>query len=144
MLDNELRSTQSIIIETNDYNNHVFSLVQKDEQSYLRYEQSEIFINLLVIKPNIKIFFEDGNYEDGKNFFPSYLSNKVLVTNIFIDPDIFLKLIADRMISYSKAMADLYSLPVDYSFDIRYHRQDYKRSKNKEKVLTKLKTGHFN
>ncbi len=146
MLDKELQGTESIIVETVDHNNHVFYLVWKENQYYLQYEQNTSLINLLVLKPNMDIYFENGNVENGKNFLKPCLPNqsKILATNFDIDPDIFHQLIHCRLISYSKAMADLYSLPVAYSFDIKDHHNDYKRTKNKEKVLAKLRAGQFN
>ena len=64
--------------------------------------------------------------------------------NFDIDPGIFNILIDNNLISYSKSVADLYDLPVSYSRDILYHSNDYKRTKSKELVLSKMKQGVFN
>lgn len=146
MLDVELKETKSIIVETEDFNNHVFTMVEEDGQFYLQHEQYPMLINQIVLKPNMKVYFQDGSIEDGKRLLKSYLPDHsgVLATNFSIDPDIFKKLITYRLISYSKTMAELYQLPIEHSNDISYHTRDYKRSKNQEKILSKLREGNFN
>lgn len=146
MLDQELRGTNALIVETFDNNSHVFYCIEEDGLHYFKMEGDSRLITRLIIKPDLWVFFKNGGYDHGvsllKPIIPSIKKN--LAMNFYIDPDIFDDLIKDGLISYSKAMADLYNLPISYSRDIQYHRNDYKRTKNKEMVLSKMKQGVFN
>lgn len=146
MLDESLRGTNAIVIETFDNNCHVFHLVNNNDQYYLQYDNDNRIITKLVIKPDIWIFYKDGGYDHGVNMLQPIIKSerKVLAMNFYIDPDIFNILIDSNLISYSKAMADLYELPVSYSRDIKYHHNDYKRTKTKKLVLANLRQGKFN
>lgn len=146
MLDNNFRGTNAIIAETFDDNNHVFYFINSSGEAYLRYENDIKLIKRLIIRPNFLVFYIDGSFEYGADLLKPCFSKdyKVLVKDFSIDPDIFHKLIKYNLISYSKGMADLYDLPSVFSSDIKYHHNDYKRSKTKEKVLLKQKEGKFN
>jgi len=146
MLDEELRGTNAMIVETCDNNNHVFYLVNEDNKNYLKYEDNPQLISKLIIKPDFWAFFKDGGYEHGIKLLKSLpnFNIKLLATNYYIDPNIFELLINSNLISYSKAMADLYELPVSCSFDIKHHLNDYKRKKTKNLVLEKMRKGIFN
>ena len=146
MLDETLSGSNMIVVDTFDYNSHLFQLVFDDDKYYLKSEYSPRYISKLIIKPNLWVFFKDGGYEEGvKLLKPVDLNRKkVLAMNFNIDPTIFNILVENNIISYSTAMADLYNLPVSYSRDREYHHNDYKRTKTKEKILTKLKSGIFN
>lgn len=146
MLDEELRSTNAIIVETFDNNNHVFYYVEDDGSHYLKFEDDSRLISKLIIKPDLWAFFKEGGYEHGVDMLKPIIKSlkKVLAKNYYIDPDIFDILISSGLISYSKAMADLYELPVAYSYDIKYHRNDYKRAKTKNLTLDKMRQGIFN
>jgi len=146
MLDEELRGTNAMIVETFDGNNHVFYFVKYDNKYYLKYEGDSKLITKLIIKPDLWVFYKDGGYEHGVNLLKPVFSTdkKVLAMNYYIDPNIFKNLIDSDMISYSKAMADLYDLPVPYSRDVKFHHNDYKRTNSKELVLSKMRQGIFN
>ena len=146
MLDETLRSTNALVVETFDENCHVFYLVSKEEKLFLQLENTSNYIKRLIIKPDLWVFFEEAGYEHGTRLLKPLNSDlkKILAKNYYIDPDIFYKLIDHKLISYSKAMADLYDLPVAYSRDIKYHHNDYKRTGNRQKVLQKLRQGYFN
>lgn len=146
MLDNDFRGTNTVVAETFDNNNHIFYFINVGDEAYLRYENDIRLIRKMIIRPNFLTFFVDGGYEYGTSLLKPCFStkNSILVKEFSIDPNIFHKLINYNLISYSKCMADLYNLPIIYSADIKYHHNDYKRSKNKEKVITKLKNGKFN
>lgn len=146
MLDNNLIGTNMIVVDTFDYNSHVFGLVLDENKYYLKLEQNSNLIKKLIIKPDIWVFFKDGGYEQGVNLLKPInpLMNKVLAMDFNIDPDIFELLINNKLISYSKAMADLYGFDPKFSSDYFYHSRDYKRSKNKQLVLEKFKRGQFN
>lgn len=146
MLDENLRGTNMIVVDTFDYNSHVFELVLENDKYYLKFENNLNNIKKLIIKPDIWVYFQDGSYEQGVNLLkplnPS--DNKVLAMDFNIDPNIFDILIAENLISYSKDMADLYDFDPKFSRDYSYHHRDYKHSKNKNQVLQKLKKGLFN
>ena len=146
MLDEELRGTNAMIVETFDNNNHVFYYVEENGLHYFKMEGDSRLITRLIIKPDLWAFFKNGGYEHGvKLLKPVITSNKkTLAMNFYIDPNIFYTLVSDGLISYSKAMADLYDLPPAYSSDVKYHHNDYKRTKNKELVLSKMRQGIFN
>lgn len=145
MLDENLRGTNALVVETFDDNCHVFHLVEKKDTLFLQLENTTSYINKLIIKPDLWIFFDEG-YEHGTRLLKPLNPNlkKILAKNYYIDPTIFHILINHELISYSKAMADLYDLPVAYSRDIKYHHKDYKNTRNKQQVLQKLRQGHFN
>lgn len=146
MLDDNLRGTKILLAETFDNNSHIFYLVKNEDTYYLQYENIPKLITKLVIKPDLWAFYKDGGYEHGVHLLKPIITskNKVLVMNYYIDPGIFHILVNQGLISYSKAMADLYQLPIAYSRDIKYHHADYKRSKNKELVLERMRNGLFN
>ena len=146
MLNEIIRGSCSIVVETFDYNYHEFELIQKDKKYYLKFQHDPRLITKLVIKPDLWAFYKDGGYEHGVNLLkPINLARgQVLAWDFHIDPEIFDILIENKLISYSKAMADLYNLPVELSRDYLSHRRDYKNSKNKEKVLERWKNGIFN
>lgn len=146
MLDETFSGSRSIVVESFDYNCHWFELVDINDEYYLKYEYDSKLITKLVIKPDLWVIYKDGGYEHGINLLkPINLSQKkVLSMEFHIDPEIFDTLIENKLISYSKAMADLYDLPVEFSRDYLYHHRDYKHSKNKELVLEKWKNGIFN
>lgn len=146
MLDSNFSGTNLIVVETFDYNSHLFYLVKENNHYYLRFENDDRLINNLVIKPDIWVKYKEGGYEHGVVLLKPYLKNvdKVLAMDFTIDPEIFEILIDNGLISYSKAMADLYDLPVKNSRDYRYHTRDYKNKKNKLLVLDKMKHGIFN
>lgn len=146
MLDNNFKGTNAIVVETFDDNNHVFYFITSGDEAYLRYENDIKLIKRLIIKPNFIVFYVDDSFEYGVDLLKPCLpkENKILVKEFSIDPNIFHNLIKHNLISYSKGMADLYNLPVVYSSDIKYHHNDYKRTGNKEKVLSKFREGNFN
>lgn len=146
MLDECLRGTNTIVVETFDYNCHVFNLVNDNDKFYIQYEKDLRLISKLVIKPDLWVFYKDGGYEHGVNLLKplNLKAKKVLASEFYIDPDIFDYLISNELISYSKAMADLYDFEPEYSRDYNYHRRDYKHKKNKDVVLKKLRLGQFN
>lgn len=146
MLDNELCGTDSIVVETQDLNNHVIKLVRSYDRLYLKLENEDRLIRKLVIKPNMWLYFLDGSYDTSINLIKPCHSNleRALAFEFSIDPLIFNELIDNDLISYSKGVADLYDLPPVYARDIKYHHRDYKWSRNKEKVLKKLRSGNFN
>lgn len=148
MLDENLRGSNALVVETFDENNHVFYLVKGPVKLYLQFENDCRYITKLVLKPDLWVFFEDGGYEHGSSLLKPLDPDlkKVLAKNYYIDPSIFHSLVNHKLITYSKAMADLYQLPIVYSFDIKYHHNDYKRQEEgkKEKVLERLRTGKFN
>lgn len=146
MLDNRFIGTNAIVAETFDDNNHVFYFIRTDDEAYLKYENDIRLISKMILKPNFMVFFVEGGYENGVDLLKPCLfdKSKLLVKEFSIDPRLFHKLINHGLISYSKYVADLYNLPVAYSSDIKYHHNDYKRTKNKEKVMTKFRTGKFN
>lgn len=148
MLDENLRSTNALVVETFDNNCHVFEFVSDMDRPYLILENDSKHITQLVIKPDLWVYFENGGYEHGTKLLKPLdcQAKKVLAKDFFIDPAIFHSLVNYKLISYSKAMADLYQLPVAYSRDIGYHHNDYKRKEpgKKEKVLAKLREGSFN
>lgn len=146
MLDENLKGSKALVVETFDNNCHVFNLVNINEQYYLQYDNDNRIITKLVIKPDLWVFYKDGGYDHGMNLLKPIMKSerKVLAINFYIDPDIFNILIDSNLISYSKAMADLYQLPVSYSRDVKYHHNDYKRTKTKSLVLAKMSKGNFN
>lgn len=146
MLNEELRGTKVVLVQTFDNNCHIFSLVKDRDQYYLKYENDSRLIKKMVIKPDFWVFYKDGGYEQGVDLLKPIISqySKVLSMNYDIDPEIFEILINSRLISYSKAMADLYNFDERYSSDYKYHRRDYKHSKNKQLVLEKQRKGIFN
>lgn len=146
MLDETLRGMNALVVETFDENCHVFYLVKKKDKFFLQLENTTSYIKKLIMKPDSWIFFEENGYEHGTRLLRPLDSSqkKILAKNYYIDPAIFHTLIDHKLISYSKAMADLYDLPVAYSRDIKYHCNDYKHTNNKQKVLRKLRQGHFN
>lgn len=146
MLDETLSGTNMLVVDTFDYNSHLFQLVFDNNKYYLKSEYDSRLITKLIIKPNLWVFFKDGGYEEGTNLLKlgNLNKNKVLAMNFNIDPNIFELLVNNDVISYSKAMADLYNLPIKYSRDGSYHNNDYKRTKTKQLVLSKQKQGIFN
>ena len=146
MLDEELRGTNALIVETFDSNNHVFYHIEKDGRHYFKMEDDSKLITRLIIKPDLWAFFKNGGYEHGVKLLKPIINSKskVLASNYYFDPNMFNVLVSCGLITYSKAMADLYDLPVSYSYDIKYHHNDYKRTKNKELVLGKMRQGIFN
>lgn len=146
MLDKNLIGTKVIVVETFDKNCHVFYLIKDNDHYYLQLENNSKLINRLIIKPDLWVFYKDGGYDQGTKLLKPLdtFEKKVLAMNYYIDPEIFHILINNYLISYSKAMADLYQLPIAYSRDIKYHHADYKRTKNKKLVLEKMKNGNFN
>jgi len=146
MLNEIIRGRGSIVVETFDYNYHEFELIEKDSKYYLKYQNDYKLITKLVIKPDLWVFYKKGGYEHGVNLLKpvSLARKKVLAWDFHIDPEIFDILIENKLITYSKAMADLYDLPVELSRDYFSHRRDYKHSKNKELVLERWKKGMFN
>lgn len=146
MLDDDLIGTNLLVVQTFDNNNFIFDLIKQDNLYYFKLFNDSRLITRIIIKPDLWIFFKDGGYEHGSTLLKpiSNSKNTMLISNCFIDPDIFMILIDNNLISYSKGMADLYDLPVSYSRDIKYHKNDYKRTKNKELVLSKMKDGNFN
>lgn len=146
MLDETLSGTNMLVVDTFDYNSHLFQLVFDNNKYYLKSEYDPRLITKLIIKPNLWVFFKDGGYEEGTTLLKPVDLNKkkVLAMNFSIDPSIFELLVNNDIISYSKAMADLYNLPVAYSRDVKYHHNDYKRTKTKQLVLNKQKRGIFN
>lgn len=146
MLDENLRGTNMIVVDTFDYNSHVFELILKNSNHYLKFEQNENLIKRLIIKPDFWVYFQDGGYEHGVKLLKPLdpKSDKVLARDFNIDPEIFSTLVVENLISYSTAMADLYGFDPNFSRDYSYHRRDYKNRKNKEQVLQKLKEGYFN
>lgn len=146
MLDEELSGTNYMIVKTFDNNNHIFNYVEEDGLNYFKIDTDSRLISRIIIKPDLWVFFKDGGYEHGIKLLNSTnnLKTNGLVSNCYIDPNIFNNLVNKGLISYSKAMADLYDLPTIYSRDIKYHQNDYKRTKNKELVLSKMRQGIFN
>lgn len=146
MLDETLRGTNALVVETFDDNCHVFYLVQKGNKFFLQLENTVDYIKKIIMKPDLWIFFEENGYEHGTQLLKPLNPNlkKILAKNYYIDPDIFATLMDWKLISYSKTMADLYDLPVAYSRDIKYHLNDYKRTDNKQKIIHKLRKGNFN
>ena len=148
MLDETLRGTNALVVETFDENCHIFYLVEREKKFFLQLENTSNYIKKLIMKPDLWIFFEEDGYEHWTRLLKPLDSSQknVLAKNYYIDPTIFHTLINYKLISYSKAMADLYDLPIVYSRDIGYHHNDYKRQRNskKEKVLEKLRSGKFN
>ena len=146
MLSEIIRGSRSIVVETFDYNYHEFELIEKDDKYYLKFQHDPRLINKLVIKPDLLAFYENGGYEQGvKLLKPINLARgEVLAWDFQIDPEIFDILMENKLITYSKAMADLYDLPVELSRDYLSHRRDYKHSKNKKLVLERWKNGIFN
>lgn len=146
MLSEIIRGSSSIVVETLDHNYHEFDLVHENNKYYLKYHHDPRLINKLVIKPDLWVFYENGGYEHGiKLLKPFNLEDeKVLSCEFYIDPEIFDILIENKLITYSKAMADLYDLPVELSRDYLSHRRDYKHSKNKKFVLERWRQGIFN
>lgn len=146
MLDENLRGTNMLVVDTLDYNAHVFELVSEGDKPYLKYEGDSRLIKRLIIKPDCWLYFANGGYEHGTSLLrPIYSSvKKVLAMDFNIDPNIFDVLIQNGLISYSKAMADLYEFDPTCSKDYNFHRRDYKRKKNKKQVLEKLRSGSFN
>ena len=146
MLNEEIRGSRGILVESFDYNCHWFELVDIKDECYLKCEHDSKLITRLVIKPDLLVFYQDGGYEQGVNLLKpiNLKEKKVLAMEFHIDPEIFDILIHNKLISYSKAMADLYDLPIELSRDYLAHRRDYKHSKNKELVLEKWKNGVFN
>lgn len=146
MLDENLRGTNALVVETFDENCHVFNLVEKGNAFFLQLENMPIAIQRLIIKPQLLAFFVDEGIEYGSYLLKplNFYVKKNLARNYYIDPMIFHTLVNYKLISYSKAMADLYELPAAYSRDIKYHHNDYKRTCNKQQVLQKLRQGHFN
>ena len=146
MIDNELKGSKSIVVQTFDYNCHVFNLISDNNQYYLMYENDSKLITKLIIKPDLWVFYKDGGYDHGIKLLKPLnpFENKVLSMDFSIDPEIFNISINNELISYSKAMADLYQFPIAYSKDIKYHHNDYKRSKNKNLILSNMKQGKFN
>ena len=146
MLDESLRSTNTMVVETFDNNCHVFNLISSNNKHYFQYENIKKYIDKIIIKPDLWVFYVNGGYEQGVKLLKPIFKNvkKVLARNFYIDPEIFNTLIKEGLIVYSKAMADLYDLPIEFSKDYSIHTRDYKHSKNKELVLTKLKNGIFN
>lgn len=146
MLDDKLKGTKMIVVDTFDYNSHVFELFSENEQYYLKFEQDPRLIKKLIIKPDILVFFQNGGYEQGVNLLRPInpTTSKVLAMDFNIDPNIFDVLIQERLISYSTAMADLYDFDSKLSSDYVYHQRDYKHKKNKQQVLQKLRNGQFN
>lgn len=148
MLDETLRGTNALVVETFDENCHVFYLVEKEKNFFLQLENTSNYIKKLIMKPDFWILFEEDGYEHGTRLLKPLDSSqkKVLAKNYYIDPSIFHCLINHKLIAYSKAMADLYQFPIIYSSDIQYHHNDYKRQEvnKKEKVLEKLRKGIFN
>jgi len=146
MLDESFRGTGVVVVETFDNNCHVFSLISTNNNYYLQYENNPMLIKKLIIKPDLWVFYMEGGYDQGIKLIKplNQIENKVSAMNFMIDPDIFELLINKGLISYSKAMADLYNFDEVYSSDYKYHKRDYKNSKNKEKVLEKMRQGVFN
>lgn len=146
MLDETLRGTNALVVETFDDNCHVFYLIKRENKLFLQLENTSTYIKKLIIKPDLWIFFEKSGYEHGTRLLRplNQKEKKILAKNYYIDPGIFPTLVSYELISYSKAMADLYDLPIIYSRDIKYHHNDYKRTGNKQMVLQKLRQGYFN
>lgn len=146
MLDENLRGTKMIVVDSFDHNSHIFKLIKTANIYYLKFEQNPNYIKRLIIKPDFWVFFQDGSYEHGINLLKPLNSsnNKILAMNFNIDPEIFGILISQNLISYSKAMADLYDFDPKCSRDYSYHHRDYKHTKNKFQVLQKLREGKFN
>lgn len=96
-------------------------------------------IRRLVLKPNPWIYYEDGQFE----IFAT-CRRKSIIQDYIIDPDVFYDLVSCGKIVYSKMVADMYDLPIEYAYDKEYHTRDYKHSKNKMLVLNNLRNGNFN
>ena len=145
MLDAGLKGSNLVAVSTFDSGKHEFHLIKDDTKYCFKYDGSPKLISKLVIKPDLWVLFRDGGYEQGINFLSRENNCKrVLASGFDIDPDIFELLVTYDLISYSKGMADLYDLPIIHSRDFLNHCNDYKRSKNKDLVLEKMRNGIFN
>lgn len=147
MLDNNLKGSNKIVVETFGGNSYTFSFINENNNMFIKCNADPRFIKRIIIKPDLWIYFNDGGYEHGVKFFQScYNDSRPLVKKVDIDTNIFNKLVAYKLISYSKGMADLYDFPIAYASDIKYHHNDYKRvgEIQKTRVLNKLKSGNFN
>lgn len=142
MLDN------TIVVKTFNDHNYLFYYIKYGSENYIRYENDTKLIKRIVLKPNLLIYYADGSYKTGVELFniDNYNDNSGLVSDCIIDSDIFYDLIKHGLISYSKLVADLYNLPVAYSYDVKYHHNDYKRTDclQRQKILSRLKSGNFN
>lgn len=144
MLDETLSNEGMIYALTYDEKVISFSVVKYDDAYYLKMDKNPNLVRRLVIRPNFWVFFCEGNYMDCRSITRTQDSKGSLVKEFYIDPVIFPKLVKSQTITYSAGMADLYDLPREKARDAQFHKNDYKRTDSKEKVLTKLKNGIFN
>lgn len=138
----------TIVVKTFNDHNYLFYYIKYGSENYIRYENDTKLIKRIVLKPNLLIYYVDGSYKTGVELFKidNYNDNSGLVSDCIIDSDIFYDLIEHGLISYSKLVADLYNFPVAYSYDVKHHHNDYKRTDclQRQKILSKLKSGNFN
>lgn len=138
----------TIVVKTFNDHNYLFYYIKYGSENYIRYENDTKLIKRIVLKPNLLIYYVDGSYKTGVELFniDNYNDNSGLVSDCIIDSDIFYDLIEHGLISYSKLVADLYNLPVTYSYDVKHHHNDYKRTDclQRQKILSRLKSGNFN
>lgn len=144
MFDESLSNYNMIVVETFNEKAYAFNIIKSGEDYYLQFDNMIKSIKKLIIKPDFWVFFEDGTYTSFRAILKSQKQESTLAKEYYIDPAIFKKLVSRGIITYTFGMADLYNFPRQYARDYEYHKSDYKRTKTKEKVLTKLRNGEFN
>lgn len=146
MLDKELSNHGVIYAETFDSKVITFELVMIDNEYYLKMDKYPDIVKRLVLRPNFWAIFYEGNYIDCRSYtkIKNPSTKGSLVKEYYIDPVLFPKLVKSGALMYTTAMADLYDLPREYARDIEYHKNDYKNTHSKQKVLSRWKDGQFN
>lgn len=137
MLDETLRGTKAIVVETEDLNCSIFHLLRIDSKYYLVFENDSKLIYHLRLKPNFLVYYLQGDYQEAIEIIKPLFSNfkRVKVTQCYIDPSIFDVLVNEKLISYSKATSSLFNLPINKSLNNFYYYNKCKRKCNKNKIL---------
>ena len=73
-------------------------------------------------------------------------TNESLISQWIIDEDVFKYLKDNKIISYSRFVADIYGFDTDYASDKFYHQNPHKRKRKKEteKKFARIRAGNFN
>ena len=139
----DLKGYDMIVVETYEGKGYEFDIHRIDKKVFFTFEHEKRLIKSIIMKPNPIIEYADGVTITFTQKLASLNKSISLVKDCYIDEE-DLNLLTDlKVFNYSYITGELFNLPVKKARDYQYHKTDFKRTKNKELVLTRYKNNMF-
>ena len=139
----DLKGYDFVCFETFDGKAYDLNIVKIGNDYYFRFEKEPHLIRSVKIKPNPEFEYVNGTVMTLTNKLARMGKNVSLVKECYIDPEDFKELTEQRVFKYSYIVSQLYGFDPERAYDYKHHTADFKRTKNKELVLTRYKNNMF-